>query len=380
MIRTHFVFPLLCVACGADPSAAIDGGRDDAGGRDAAVAFDGGGLDGGAIDDAAIADAGADAGSGARACDLVVDDIVGWMDEHQSCGNDNPCELIIAPSPFDPEPDPARMFDYINHPRTCGRNVAAPDGERDALTDLVREYVAGGCVIPGLGCGFTGGVASCVEGACVLADTGCGECDETIDPVCTADGRNAQNPCRAERCFGSTVAHAGFCDDSAACVAAGGMCNEASPGEPPCPDGLRPARPDRYLECASGYIDNTCCVPSDLPCPDIEGSYMLALDPFSCGAVPPASVCVNTGPQTSCVLSGSIRGAGGAGSTIDLVVSGGGATTVTGTDPGSGRTFECTTTLVGGPFGTSTWRCRACSGPGACSDCTIESNNGCAIK
>jgi hypothetical protein len=348
--------------------------------RDSGTSVDAGSTsDAATAPDAATPDASLDAGTTGRACERIVDDIVGWMDAHASCDEGNPCELIIAPSAIDPEPDPDRMYDYVHHPRTCGRNVAAPNGERDALTTLVREFHSAGCVIPAFGCGFMGGIAECVAGSCVLSESGCERCDDTLDPVCTMDGRNARNRCQAERCFLSAVAHSGYCDDSAACTAAGGTCHEALAGDAPCPAGTWPARPDPYLECASGFVDNTCCVPTSFACPHVEGSYTLERDPFTCGAVPPASVCVSTGPQTSCVLDGSISGAGSPASTIVFDVGTTGDTAITGRDPTTGRTFECTATLTGGPFGTSEWRCRACDGAGVCAECAIDSINGCAI-
>lgn len=383
MTKPNYVLILLC-AC-SDPSVAFDASSADAG-RDAGVVNrdSGTGSDASTTSDATVAsdsaipDAGTDAGTSGRECERIVDDIVGWMDAHASCDEGNPCELIIAPSPFD-EPDPDTMYDYVHHPRTCGRNVAAPNGERDALTTLVREFHASGCVIPAFGCGFMGGLAECRAGSCVLAESGCETCDETLDPVCTVDGQNARNRCQAERCFLSMPAHSGYCPDSAACTAVGGTCNEALPGESPCADGTWPARPDPYLECASGFVDNTCCVPTAFPCAFVEGSYTLERDPFTCGAVPPASVCVSTGPQTSCVLDGSISGAGGAASSVVFDVGAGGDSAITGRDPATGRTFECTATLTGGPFGASEWRCRACDAAGACSECAIDSINGCAI-
>lgn len=384
MTTPKYVFIVLCAAC-SNPSVVPDASGGDAAARDAGVVLgdsgtssDAGSDPDGAIADGGSADASLDAGPASVECDRLVDEIVGWMDAHQSCDGENPCELVIAPSPFD-EPDPETMYDYIHHPRTCGRNVAAPNGERDALTDLVREFVTGGCVIPAFGCGFMGGLAECRAGTCVLAETGCDTCDETLDPVCTVDGRNARNRCQAERCFLSMPAHSGYCADSAACTAVGGTCNEALPGEPPCAEGTWPARPDPYLECANGFVDNTCCVPTAFPCAHIEGSYTLERDPFTCGAVPPASVCVSTGPQTSCVLDGSISGAGSRAATIVFDVAAGGDTSITGRDPTTGRTFECTATLTGGPFGASEWRCRACDAAGACSECAIDSINGCAI-
>jgi hypothetical protein len=336
-------------AAGAGGAAGVggSGGTSGAGGSGGAPAAGSGGASG-------------SGGGGAVDCDALGGELKAWVAAHATCNESLPCRRLDLPA---------------NGP-LCDA-VAAPGGDGGALAALVDAWNAAGCDT-GATCGFTPGEATCGPGGTceLVTDDACAQCPADLDPQCTVTGQNAINACYAEHCLEQPVAHAGFCADSAACVAAGGTCEETFFFDPPCPDGTRWNAADPSAECPGGNLRNTCCAPWAEPCSFVAGSMTLSLDPFTCA--PPAGpgapwTCLHATEQASCSLAATVGRPLEEPFDADVAVTAafGNVVKVEGRHHVTGRTFACEGKVSYDPLRVETWACSACLGA-QCDACDVD--------
>ena len=345
----------------------------------AIVSLVGCGTAGGAPPDSgAGTDAGADSGSpdggGARTCADLLTQYSTLMGQLQSCDDQHGCALTTRPLP--------------ELPPFCSQAVIRAGVDESELAALAAAWTSQKCQVPGTVCGGfpANGVPTCVSGRCdALAP--CALCPTDYAPVCTTSGLNAINACTAEQCLGSTVADAGACSDTVACVDRGGTCVESPPGTPgttpPCPSGKRydASSPVSSL-CAAGQFPTTCCEPWDAPCPYLAWTLNLSKNPFTCADT--GNVCLHPrGEVTRCTATWDFFAPfSGADPNVTLQVSVAedGRVSVTGINSDTGRTFTCTGEIWWSALSddSASWQCEACLGTD-CTTCSIEQSVSCSV-
>jgi hypothetical protein len=322
---------------------------------------------GGAAGSAGQAGAGASGGSGT--CEEIAQAIDALIDAHQACSPTASCARLTLPE---------------NHELFCDR-VAALGTEQATLDSLVAAWTEAACD-GAMSCGHAPGSAECVSGSCQIVDQAgedCASCPSTLEPKCTTDNQNALNACYAQYCLQQPIAHDGFCADSAACLAAGGSCEERSFDAPWCPDGTRWDKFEPERACAGGNLRNTCCVPWSEPCSFVSLSQTLDLDPFTCdkptGAGNPWT-CLHPQDQQGCVFGATLEQPFGLTypGSIEITASFGSELGVKGSDPASGRSFTCSGKISYDAFFPQSWACSACLG-GSCKSCTITASADCQL-
>lgn len=275
-----------------------------------------------------------------------------------------------------------RTLDELYELELCSL-AFSPGADEGALRPLLAEFEAQGCGGDTM-CGYLGQLA-CQGGKCAFVDqqAGCEACPMTLAPVCTKGGQNARNECFARECLHDEVAHEGYCESSASCVARGGTCHPRQPNEWLCPDGTRFDPLDESGECPGGNFENFCCTGDWSPPCTYFGALSLTLsrDPFTCEPVTDGNVCLFASSPGSCELTAKIEVSSGA-QTIRRLDDGatifaepGARATITGHAP-SGRTFTCHGVVSANDEDDNAWSCTTCLGPD-CKTCTISQSYRC---
>ena len=305
-------------------------------------------------------------------CSPISEEIIQWLEEHQACDESTPCRWIENDGVELPSGDFCFSF-------------AAPGDDIEALQTLTGQWHEEGCDLT-LQCGVQADEIGCVEGTCQILPDPCAACDlDEVDPQCTVGGRNALNPCIAQYCLEEDIAHAGWCEDSAQCLDAGGTCVETFYYEPPCPSGSRWDVDDKEQGCPLGSVRGFCCIDDwTQPCEYYgDTNWGLSLDPFTCGMPTDlAWFCVNIDEQTACTMPATI--AYGIGdpwnATLTVTSQPGYTATLTGENHDTGRTFTCTGSIPPEMSDGGAWDCMNCASDGTdCDDCFIAFEWACRL-
>ena len=278
--------------------------------------------------------------------------------------------------------EPASASPPSTTPR-CATSCWRPARTLPQLAALTARWQELGC--GGEQCGFRGRPSCGGSGACVFVDPGaaCDACPQTLDPVCTTDGQNAANACRARECYDEEPASAGFCPSGPVCTAAGGSCHVRTQGYC-CPDGSRFLPGNLTTDCAYSNFDDGCCIADwTPPCTYLGAvSMTLSLNPITCAAEA-LPVCLMAPESATCTLAGRIILSTGGMSeqrldtATSVVVAAGAALSVSGTAAG-GRTFSCSGVATADPLAPSSWSCQSCVGAD-CTTCVVQQTHACQL-